>query len=122
MSKWKFLRIWFPVAFYSGIIFYASSVPNLKPPLDWPQADKLCHFSEYGPFGFLLARAVRHTGVDFSTRKILWFVLLGAMFYSLTDEFHQAFVAGRTSSVADAMFDVVGSMLGGWLYANYKTV
>ena len=123
MLKWKFFKIWFPVAFYSGIIFYVSSLPNLKVPFNWAHADKILHFLEYLPFGFFLVQAIRKTKRGSrSSSEILLGAFWGALLYGSSDEFHQLFVIGRSCSLADLMFDVFGSMVGGWLNANYKAV
>jgi VanZ family protein len=55
----KFLKFWFPLIFYSGIIFYASSWPNFKTPLPDTGFDKILHLLEYMPFGFLAAQIGR---------------------------------------------------------------
>jgi VanZ family protein len=41
---------------------------------------------------------------------------VGAALYGVTDEFHQRFVAGRTSDPFDLAFDILGGLLGGALY------
>ena len=117
----KFLRIWFPLAFYSGIIFYISSLPNIKVPLGVRFSDKLVHFLEYIPFGFLLARAMWQSKASVSRKVFLAVVFWGTLAYALSDEFHQSFVAGRESTLADALADTIGGFMGGWLYVRNKT-
>ncbi|WP_297429266.1 VanZ family protein [Clostridium sp.] len=40
------------------------------------------------------------------------YVLFICLFYAVTDEFHQAFVPGRTSYVSDVLIDFGGALLG----------
>lgn len=45
-----------------------------------------------------------------------------ALFYAVTDEFHQSFVPGRYPSVGDILiFDNLGALLGLLLLSLYKT-
>lgn len=112
----KFPRFWFPLILYSGIIFYASSIPNVKTPLQAVFFDKFLHVVLYLPFGFLLARLVYQTGFSVSRNRLLGIVLLGTFFYGVSDEAHQAFVPGRSKEFLDTMADTLGGFLGGCLY------
>ncbi len=50
-----------------------------------------------------------------SSALLLWIV---AVCYGISDEFHQSFVSGRTSSIADLLADAVGALVaisGSWL-------
>ena len=109
----KFLKFWFPAFLYSGIIFYASSLPDVKPPLDIKNVDKAVHVLEYLPFGFLLARAFvqQWPGI-----KIWQVVTIGSLLYGISDEYHQSFVPGREAGVADVVADTIGGFLGAWIY------
>ena len=115
----KFLRFWFPVLFYSGIIFYVSSWPNLQAPLGEFDFDKIFHLLEYIPYGFLVARALT-AGKLPQNRLFLWNVVLLSLLYALSDEFHQSFVIGRESSLIDVWADTLGGMLGGWVYMEFE--
>ena len=44
-----------------------------------------------------------------SSAVLLW---IAALAYGLSDEFHQSFVPGRTSSGADLLADAVGALIG----------
>ncbi|MBI3617018.1 MAG: VanZ family protein [Candidatus Omnitrophica bacterium] len=109
----KFLKFWFPVFLYSGIIFYASSRPDVKPPLGIKNIDKAIHVLEYLPFGFLLARAFIQ---QWPAVKIWQVVTICSLLYGISDEYHQGFVPGRESSVMDAVADTIGGFLGVWIY------
>ncbi len=113
----KFLKFWFPVFLYSGIIFYASSLPNVKSPLDIENLDKLIHVFEYIPFGFLLARAFSG---QWPRVRIWQVVTICSLLYGISDEYHQSFVPGRESCVPDAIADTIGGFLGAGIYLFLK--
>jgi len=114
----KFLKFWFPVITYSGIIFYVSSLPDLRLPLKAGHLDKLVHIFEFLPFGFLLARAITGGERRCLTIKICLSVVVLSFLYALSDEFHQIFVIGRSASLWDVLADTVGGVLGIALYGR----
>jgi VanZ family protein len=73
---------------------------------------KLAHTSEYAILGLSLYRALRpEHQYRWSIRTAAW-VALAAGAYSLTDEFHQSLVPGRTASLLDCGIDTLGAILG----------
>lgn len=116
----KFQKFWFPLILYSGIIFYASSVPRVKTPLQEIQFDKFLHIFIYLPFGFLLARLIAHTKESVSRRMLLIIVLLGSFVYGLSDEIHQIFVPGRRFEIIDIIANTLGGVGGGYLLSLRK--
>ncbi len=116
----KFLKFWFPVILYSGIIFYVSSWPDLHTPLGEFKFDKVLHLLEYIPYGFLAARALTEGKPPFNG-FFLWNVLFLSLLYALSDEFHQSFVIGRDASLLDAVADTLGGISGGWIYMRYQS-
>lgn len=115
-----FIRFWFPVIVYSGIIFWVSSWPSIDTPPLIPHLDKFLHVVEFGIFGLLLGRALRRSGFKWTSRKVLFIVLVCSFFYGLSDEYHQSFVPGRNSSFIDVLADTVGGFLGGLLYIKHQ--
>ena len=111
----KFQRFWFPVILYSGIIFYVSSVPNVKMPLQEIQFDKFLHVLVYMPFGFLLARGICHTRDSVPRGMLLGAVILGSLLYGISDEVHQSFVSGRSAEALDVITDAIGGAVGGYI-------
>ncbi len=115
MAK-KFLKLWLPVICWAGLIFYLSSLPNLKSGLE-PLWDtilrKVAHLTEYGILFLLLAKPMK--------KSLKWAVFL-CFIYALSDEFHQSFVPGRSMALADVCFDSAGVFLGYlvgiWKYQN----
>lgn len=111
----KILNFWFPVFIYSGIIFCVSAVPNLKGPGAELNLDKLYHFIEYIPFGFLAARALNNSLGLTKTSNWFWAIALVSL-YAVTDEFHQSFVPGRSCDWHDWLADTIGGMTGAGVY------
>ena len=92
--------------------------------------DEIAHAVEYCllgglVFGGLLVWHQRSTGM---TESPLRLVLLGVaavalvVVFALSDEFHQSFVAGRTTDVQDLIIDAFGSLVGVALYASARTM
>jgi len=72
---------------------------------------KTAHFSEYAIFSVLIFNAVYNT---FSL-KIKYTALISficAALYSISDEFHQLFIADRVGSPIDCMIDSFGALTG----------
>lgn len=73
---------------------------------------KMAHFTEYGIFSLFIYHAISedHRSVWNWKRALVCIIIAGL--YSLTDEFHQSFVAGRGPSIVDCGFDTIGATLG----------
>lgn len=103
-----FIKFWLPVLIWCSVIYYFSSVPNLKSDLS-SELDfvlrKIAHMSEYGILTFLFFRAAAQ---KLSHRKSIVFSIIFSISYSLTDEYHQLFVAGRSGSLMDVFIDTIG--------------
>ncbi|MBL7141986.1 VanZ family protein [Patescibacteria group bacterium] len=105
MAK-KFLKLWLPIIIWASLIFYLSSIPDLKSGLEtfWDTVlRKICHLAEYGIFFLLLARAMK--------QPLKWVIIISIL-YALLDEFHQGFVPGRDMALADICFDSAGVLIG----------
>jgi VanZ family protein len=81
---------------------------------------KAGHFTEYAILASLLARAFRTSSHELLRKRWLWLSLLLVVAYSLTDEFHQTFVASRTGSIYDSMIDSLGGLTALALLAARK--
>jgi VanZ family protein len=72
---------------------------------------KLAHLVEYAIFALLLyGPPVEGTQHLWRPRRAV-FCIVGAALYSLTDEFHQLWVPGRTGSLLDCGLDTLGASL-----------
>jgi len=110
------LRIWFPVFLYAGLIFYLSSLSLLPVSVEIPFIDKLEHTLEYAILGILLMRAFINREFKLDRRSAFALAVIIAYFYGISDEIHQAFVPGRTATISDSFFDLIGSGLGAYIY------
>ena len=107
-------RRWLPALVWSGIILLSTSIPNPPVPHMFAHADKVTHFALYAVLGFLMARALRSE--KRRSLAIVVTVALGVAF-GAADEWHQRFIAGRSSEVADWGADSTGVLFGALLCA-----
>ena len=71
---------------------------------------KNAHGFEYLVLSILLSIAFVVKGRDHKSNTIN--ILFISLFYAVTDEFHQIFVKGSTSSVEDVLIDFAGALIG----------
>ena len=92
-----------PALGWAGLIFFLSAQSQLPGQtfLELPGADKVAHAVVYAALAGWLAWA------DRGGRLALWFAAAAA--YGVTDEWHQAFVPGRMTSVFDWLADAAGA-------------
>jgi VanZ family protein len=138
MSSRSTLRLWLPPILWTAVIFAASSgsfssantggfLEKLIHAFagDWLNETvivvlhfiirKLSHVVEYGILGILVYRAVRADGKGWNIRWALTAILFAAVIGSL-DEWHQAFVPGRTATAWDTVVDTLGAALAQVLF------
>jgi VanZ family protein len=96
---------WLMVAGYAGAIFWLSHQPDLSVPLPGVLNDKACHAVEYAGFTVTLAMALTVGG----GRSVLARAGSLAVLYGVSDEYHQRFVPGRESDLADVAADAAGA-------------
>jgi len=114
----RLIFAWGPSVAWAGVLFLSSAVP------DWPYSvaalhlpDKALHFAVYSVLGATLAHGRFHAAPGVPHAGM---VALGTL-YGATDEWHQAYVPGRTPSVGDWAADVAGVAVGytiAWLVAS----
>lgn len=101
---------WGPVIFWCLLIFFLSAQSKLPGPEDGV-ADflfkKTAHVAVYAILYFFVFRAF--LGVQMKRRFLYSFLFCFA--YAISDEVHQSFVPGRTATIRDVGFDVIG-MIG----------
>lgn len=71
---------------------------------------KCAHAFIYFVLSILLCLCLKVSGIN--ENKMYLLVLLNTFCYSLTDEFHQLFVSGRTGQFSDCLIDTSGAILG----------
>ena len=97
--------------FYCLFIYWLSDQTSLKEPFDFgfDTQDKLYHAGAYSIMALLAWRSFKHL---VSTPIILGLSSIAfCSLYGLSDEWHQSFVVGRESDVADWVADTSGSVL-----------
>jgi VanZ family protein len=129
----NFIKYWLPVIFWMGVIFLMSTgtfssehtsrfiVPVLHFLFPWlsqqytdmihEMTRKAGHVTEYFILGLLLFRVFR--GESPQAWRLQWAIsaVIGVVFYAVSDEFHQSFVAVRTASLVDVGIDSTGGIL-----------
>jgi VanZ family protein len=92
---------------YCAVIFWLSNQPSLPLPMLFEYQDKLHHFTAYFVMGILAWRNFRHF-----IKPPLTLALISITFcsvYGIFDEWHQAFVVGRTADSMDWFADTLGA-------------
>jgi VanZ family protein len=106
-----------PVLACAAMIFYLSSLTRF--PEELPSFfgfDKLLHFFEYYPLGWLICRWLVSAERPFFRKHAILLTLVAGIAYGLSDEWHQSFVPGRDASLWDALFDALGVAAAAFTY------
>ena len=112
----KFLFYWFPILIYCLLIFIQSSHPSIEHISDWPNIDKVLHFAAYALLGIFFLRALKTTRIKNNLKLVLILSVLFASFYGISDEIHQYFVPCRNADLMDVLADLLGSIMGVYIY------
>lgn len=129
----RFVKYWMPAIIWMALIFIGSTdvlsaehtsrflVPFLRwldPHISWAALNeiqtairKLGHLMEYAILAALLWRGLRN-GMQRPMSILFAIALVACGIFAASDEFHQSFVASRTSSVHDVMIDICGALIG----------
>lgn len=106
-----FMLRWVPAFVMMGLIFTASSLPASEIPF-FGAFDVI-----YKKSGHAIGYALLGTAYYFALpRRLSWgyravVALIMVILFALSDEFHQSFVDGRTSSMRDVAIDTAGAAL-----------
>jgi VanZ family protein len=113
----SFIRYWLPPVLLCGIIFFQSCFATPKVLPSWPLQDKCFHLGVYALLGALWARAFNTLpSWRGRTGSLLLISIVLTTFYGFSDEWHQSFVAARSSELADILADFIGGTIGGFLF------
>jgi len=110
------IRLWLPVLFFLGLIFYASSVPGKDIPRLFSLQAIVFHLFVYLFLAFFLIRALRRARPDVSASKMIFFVIIFGIIYGIMDELHQGLTPARSVSAFDVFIDGLGSVIGSIIY------
>jgi len=104
---WKW---WLPVAVYALVVFLLSdrSYPEARAVVD----TKVFHPLEYLTLGLFLSGAWYGLAKQLGIPGFIFAVQLSGTAYALSDEWHQAYIPGRTSALTDVLIDSSGVALG----------
>ncbi len=105
-----YLSLWLPVVVWCSLIFYFSSIPNLKTAQDpvWDEVIRsVLHLIIYAVLFFLFFRAINAQKKE---KNYFWPLIL-PIFYSISDELHQSLVPTRTFQLKDLVVDFLGIFL-----------
>ena len=116
----RFLSIWGPVGIYGLAIFALSSRSGLAVPAFFPAMDKFIHAAEYAVLGGLWVRALSQSWRALPASRVLVSTVLFVTLYGISDEWHQAYMPGRTPEIADVLADTAGGALGSLGFLCYK--
>ena len=112
-------KYYLPLILWAGLIFYFSSLPNLKSnfPEVWDLIlRKTAHLIEFGVL-VVLALRIGLRGEKAKSRKWVYIVaLLFCLLYAVSDEYHQSFVGGRAMTLRDVLIDSLGMVGGSGIY------
>lgn len=113
---------WVAVAAWMALIFGLSSQPNLQV-ADAPALDfvirKSGHIVAFGTLAVLLYGAISPAGSGTARPAHVWSALAATVAYAVSDEVHQAFVAGRGPAASDVLIDAIGAALGLLLWRRW---
>jgi len=119
----KYLNDWFAVIAWCSLIFYLSSVPNLRTDfgglLDLILR-KGAHVTEYAVLFLLSRRAFGNSFDTWKPAKVHFAAAIFSILYAASDEFHQSFVPTRGPSVADVGIDSAGVAAGYIFFSSLK--
>jgi VanZ family protein len=113
----KIFSLWLPVGFWMGIVFYLSSIPNLRVSQSnfWDETLRSgAHFILYGIGYFLFFRAINFDKENLPAGKAgknFLLPLFLTFFYGFFDEIHQSFVPTRSFQIQDLIVDFSGAFL-----------
>ncbi len=104
-----------------GLIFFFSSLPASRIPY-FGSVDLLVKKGGHAMGYALLATSYYFALPPRLSTRYRWLTsLLMALLFALSDEFHQSFVQGRTSSLRDVVIDGVGAFVALTLVAGYSS-
>ncbi|MFW6074200.1 MAG: VanZ family protein [Chloroflexota bacterium] len=111
MGAWWLIRIAYsiPSILWMALIFALSSRQTLPPPpgVSFSTGAIIGHFSLYFVLTVLLA--VAFSGALRPNAWAIFAAAVAASFYGISDEFHQAFVPGRSATLFDVIVDASGA-------------
>lgn len=110
--SFSWVSLWLPVLLWAGLIFYFSSIPDLRITMAWYDIilRKIAHVFVFAVLARLFARAFTES-TFWSWKRVFVWSLFCTFLYACSDELHQHFVPGRHMSPRDVLIDTVGAWI-----------
>jgi len=111
------IRRWLPPVAWAAVIITATSMPSGVVPQGVGSYDKAAHFGMYAIFGYLLTRD------GFGVAGRWWSAVLAVIVasgFGAVDEWHQQYIPGRSTELADWHADTLGAIAGAFAYAIFR--
>src|SRR3990167_1009268 len=99
--KLNYIKNWLPVILWAGMIFFLSSIPDLRsglPNIFDLILRKIAHSGEFGVLAILIMRAISSLKQQHNRKlsfNVILIVIIIVILYAISDELHQGFVPGR---------------------------
>lgn len=106
-----YLQAFFPALLWAGLIFVLSNqevLPGFEVSLFDFLFKKLAHMFVYAVLFYLFDQAFNKIKIKKTNYLAALFI---TMLYSLTDEYHQSFIPGRTATLRDIGYDFLGILI-----------
>jgi len=121
VDKHKQLIIWSITILYMLFIFILSSIPHPPQPFRNQYLPIIEHIIEFSILSILLFCSISSTH-KYKNREVFIMAFVITTLYGLSDEIHQSFVLGRTCSIEDFIFDMVGAFIGSLIRSNSDSI
>lgn len=108
------VRRWLPPLLWAGVILVGTSLPSAMVPREVSAFDKALHFTFYALFAVLLSRQISEGTGRWSAAAL---AVLIAVTFGAVDEWHQRFIPGRSTELADWRADSIGAAVGALAFA-----
>ena len=103
------VRRWLPPLVWAGVILVGTSLPGSLVPKEVSAFDKALHFTIYAILAVLLAKEISLVTGRWRAAVL---ALAFAAAFGAVDEWHQGFIPGRTTELADWRADSIGAAIG----------
>lgn len=108
------VRRWLPPLLWAGVIIFATSTPAELVPSQVTTFDKIAHFTMYA---ILAALLTRHISEATGRWRAAALAIVIAVVFGAVDEWHQRFIPGRSTELADWHADSLGALAGATIMA-----
>jgi len=114
LEKNQFIPFAIVVLIAIEIFFYSTLPGGGAGEISKLNLSMLYHFCIFFLFSFFLLMTLK--GRNKINWKYILIALIISIFYSISDEFHQMFVPGRSSTIRDILFNTAGSLFAIGVY------